>query len=581
MLINNKPHPTPRKRLSGVYKLFSAFLCLLASSILLGETDPSSASDTSTKKPNIILFLVDDMGLEDTSVPFLQDKNGKDIVTPLNKFYKTPAMEKLAQTGMKFTNAYAAPVCSPTRVSLMCGKSPALHRVTNWTNPGQSVLNDGPAVPGLCAPEWNMGGISPEDAEQSLPRLLKKAGYRTFMVGKAHFAPADRPYSNPTKLGFDTSIAGSSIGHPASYRSDENFGPENSSHKVPDLEAYWTKDKQASPEELKRNFLTHALTSEINKLITQSAKDNQPFFAYFPHYAVHQPHGNADPNFDADTYTSNPPTLTPGSKQNAKLLGNYATLIAGMDKSLGDLIKHLKELDIARDTLIVFMSDNGGDAPINAANVAQNPELVNNIGAVAPLRGRKGTPYEGGSRVPLIISWAQLDPTSALQKTYSIMPGSANDHIVAAWDLVPTIMHMAHAPAPKNIDGIDISPLLIGIGDNKRPNTITQHYPHAHGYGQFYSSLRRDEWKIIYNYKKAYIDKTSPWELYNLDKDPSESDNLADNPDYADTLKSMAHELSESLKQSKAQFPRLTEVEKPKNKPRAILGDAPLKLPQA
>ena len=135
----------------------------------------------------------------------------------------TPSMERLAAQGLKFTNAYSCPVCSPGRTSLMTGKNSARHRVTNWTNATSATLNEsGGALPHIQAPQWNMGGM--DETEIPLPRVLQNAGYRTITVGKAHFAPPSRLFSNPIHLGFDVNIAGSSIGQPGSYRSQDNFG---------------------------------------------------------------------------------------------------------------------------------------------------------------------------------------------------------------------------------------------------------------------------------------------------------------------------------------------------------------------
>ena len=170
--------------------------------------------------PNIILFFVDDMGWQDTSVPFWTKR------TLFNEIYKTPNMERLAKKGVKFTNAYATPVCSPTRVSLMTGMNAARHRVTNWTlKPDQKQpmeLNH----PTLEFPDWNYNGISLQPLitntvnAKPLPKLLSEAGYHTIHAGKAHFGAIGYPASNPINLGFDVNIAGHAAGRPESLFGD-------------------------------------------------------------------------------------------------------------------------------------------------------------------------------------------------------------------------------------------------------------------------------------------------------------------------------------------------------------------------
>src|SRR5690606_38181043 len=152
-------------------------------------------------RPNIIVFLVDDMGWTDTSVPF------GDAAVPNNKRYDTPNMQKLADKGVRFSNAYAQSVCTPSRVSLVTGMNAARHRITNWTNSGVDKPTDAP-YPGLKWPDWNYNGLAVQPgykntiAATPLPALLRKSGYYTAIVGKGHFAPFGRPESDPEYLGF-------------------------------------------------------------------------------------------------------------------------------------------------------------------------------------------------------------------------------------------------------------------------------------------------------------------------------------------------------------------------------------------
>ena len=171
-----------------------------------------AAPCVAAEKPNVVVFLVDDMGWQDTSVPFHTQR------TPWNERYRTPNMERLAAEGMKFTQAYACPVCTPTRVSLLTGLNAARHRVTNWTF-DQDTPTDA-KHPLVQPPAWNVNGLSPDPAtpravcSPTLAQLLREAGYRTIHVGKAHFGAVGTPGADPRNLGFDVNIAGHAAGGP-------------------------------------------------------------------------------------------------------------------------------------------------------------------------------------------------------------------------------------------------------------------------------------------------------------------------------------------------------------------------------
>ena len=185
--------------------LFLAFL----SPVLSGEP-----------KPNVILFLVDDMGLMDTSVPMLADKSGKPERHPLNDWYRTPNMERLAEQGIRFSQFYAQSVCSPTRASIMTGQNSARHRVTQYIAPEKR--NAGPKG-------WRWEGLTSKDV--TLPLLIRKQGYNTIFAGKAHFAPVGFEGEDPTNLGFDVNIAGCSFGQPGSYFGEDGYGNLNPKRK--------------------------------------------------------------------------------------------------------------------------------------------------------------------------------------------------------------------------------------------------------------------------------------------------------------------------------------------------------------
>jgi len=157
------------------------------------------------KQPNIIIFLVDDMGLMDSSVPFITDKKGSPMLYDLNGIYNTPNLEKLTQNGIRFSHFYAHSVCSPTRISIMTGQNAARHKTTNWILPEEKNSGDyGPE-------KWNWKGLS--NSSLTLPRILKEQGYKTIHVGKAHFGPRNSEGENPLQLGFDVNIGGKFYRH--------------------------------------------------------------------------------------------------------------------------------------------------------------------------------------------------------------------------------------------------------------------------------------------------------------------------------------------------------------------------------
>lgn len=289
------------------------------------------------EKPNIIVFLVDDMGVMDSQVPFLTDGRGNPVRYPLNDWYRTPGMERLAEQGIRFSTFYAQSVSSPTRASIMTGQNATRHRTTNWINSENN--NKTPFGP----TDWNWEGIKKEDI--TIPRLLQDAGYRTIHVGKAYFGCVGSDGEDPINVGFEVNIAGSSIGQPGSYHGGHGYGhiKGNKRRAVPGLEEYHGSNI----------FLSDALTIEADKQITQSVKEGEPFFLYMAHYAVHAPF-ETDERF-INHYTS------PDKSDKAKA---FATLVEGMDKSLNDILNRLEELNVAESTLIIFLGDNGSDAPL-------------------------------------------------------------------------------------------------------------------------------------------------------------------------------------------------------------------------
>jgi arylsulfatase A-like enzyme len=450
-----------------------------------------------SNKPNIILFLVDDMGLMDTSVPMLVDKEGKPQKHHLNEFYRTPNMERLAKQGIRFSQFYAQSVCSPTRVSLMTGQNSARHRVTQWINP--ETKNAGPA-------DWNWKGLTSKDV--TLPALLKKNGYHTIFSGKAHFAPTGHEGADPENLGFDLNIAGCAFGAPGSYYGEDGYGnldPKRKKRAIPGLEKYHKTDV----------FLSEAITREAITAIDHSLKQESPFFLYMSHYAVHSPF-QTDPRF-SDNYKNS------GKSRPAN---SFATLIEGIDKSLGDLMDHLATKGVAENTLVLFVGDNGSDAPLGDTY---------GYFSSAPLRGKKGTCYEGGLRVPFIAGWAK--PGKA--NSFSIAQNAVHHkQIGTVMDIYTTILDATGTKNPDNhtIDGVSLIPQLKGKINPDRPDHFLCHFPHSHR-SSYFTTYRKGDWKLIFRYRTTgnaeqranKSKKALPrYELYNLKDDPYEKTNLAE-----------------------------------------------------
>ena len=494
--------PTLRLALRGVLLL----LAIPVGSVAADETAQSNPAKgkSAQRPPNIVFFLVDDMGWQDTSVPFHTEP------TPLNARYQTPNMERLASQGMKFTQAYACALCSPTRVSLMTGLNAARHRVTNWTL-RKNQQTDRPRRD-VQAPKWNVNGLSPTEGiertivAETLPMRLREAGYRTIHVGKAHFGAQGTPGSDPRNLGFDVNIAGHAAGGPGSYYGKNNFSAAfrrgDLIWNVPGLEKYHGQDV----------YLTDVLTEEANRAMDEAIAEGKPFYLYMSHYAVHAP-------WEADLKRIEK-YRQQGLRGHAAV---YASMIESMDASLGSILENLKRHGVEKETIVVFMSDNGSPK--------QNPRNL-------PLRGHKITPYEGGIRVPLIVRWPGVTKAASLCREQVIIE-----------DIYPTFLEMAgvaDAPgASRTIDGVSFAPLLRGESGPAAERPLFWHYPNTYDQPP-YSAVRQGDWKLIYHHAGKRL------ELFNLAEDIGEQHNLAgEQPEVAARL---AKTLGEFLRQVDAQM---------------------------
>lgn len=477
------------------------------------------AQDNVATCPNIIYFIVDDMGWQDTSLPFWTD------TTAYNRLYETPNMERLAHEGMMFTQSYACSVSSPTRVSLLSGMNAARHRVTNWTLRKNQSTDRASEV--LEFPLWNVNGIAqvpniPRTYEiTALPQLLKNAGYHTIHVGKAHWGAIDTPGESPTHFGFEVNIAGHAAGGLASYYGEQNYGNRTDGKPspwsaIPGLKDYWGTD----------TFVTEALTIEAIKSLDKAKKLGQPFFLYMSHYGIHVPI-DKDMRF-YQKYRDK------GMVENE---AGYASLIEGMDKSLGDLMNWLEENNLADNTVIIFMGDNGGLA---SESYWREPPLHRQN---APLNSGKGSAYEGGVREPMIVKWAG-----------KVKPNTRNNDYLIIEDHFPTLLDIAgikdyHTKQP--IDGKSFKSMLTGETGVNKNRSLYWHFPNqwgndGPGIGTT-STIRKGDWKLVYYYE------TGKKELFNITNDIGEKEDLASQ--HPDLVKVLSADLGSYLREVKALRP--------------------------
>ena len=481
-----------------------ALACLL---VVTGAC-ASPTEPTVTSRPNLVVFLVDDLGWQDTSVSFGGPR------TAQNAHFRTPSLERLCAEGTRFSQAYSHCVCSPTRVSMMTGATAARHRVTNWTLHRDRATDA--AQDTLVLPGWNVNGIGPDPATprsfhaETLAQRLRTAGYRTIHVGKAHLGAQGTPGADPCNLGFDVNVAGHAAGAPASYQGMDGYASKGGDPvwDVPGLEAYHGTD----------TFLSDALTTEALRAVDDSLAQGKPFFLHLSHYAVHTP-------------------LQPDARfvEGYRAMGldekeaRYAAMVAGMDHSLGRLLGFLDARGLTGNTVVVFTSDNGG---LSATARGGTPHVHN-----APLRSGKGSAYEGGTRVPLAVRW----PGRA-------KPGNLTDQPVVAEDLFATLCEAAGAPTTCP-DGRSWLPVL--AGQPLPPRDLFWHYPNhwgskGPGIGA-HSALRSGDSKLV------WFHASGRFELYDLARDPGEQHDLAATE--PERVEAMRARMRERLAETGAQLP--------------------------
>ena len=421
----------------------------------------------SQDQKNVVFILVDDLGWMDTAAYG-------------STFYETPHIDRLAASGVRFTSFYAAsPVCSPTRASIMTGRHPARLRITNWFGGYQrGLLDPAPYLPALPLEEVTLG------------EAFLQAGYVTGYMGKWHLGTAGHM---PVDQGFAVMQAVNHAGQPSSYFAPY-MNPQRPETDVPDLEG-----------DAEGTYLTDRLTDLGIEFVRENR--DRPFMLLLSYYTVHTPL-QAKPDLVAryqDKAAGRAPqepleeghgSLTRQQQDHAA----YAAMIHSLDEGVGRLLRALDDLDLARNTVVVFTSDNGGLSTLgNRRSWAPTSNR--------PLRAGKGWLYEGGIRIPLIIRDAQRRPDVRVRD----VPG-------ATTDLFPTVLDLAGL-ALRSADHVDGRSLWRASDEARRP--LYWHFPHYHGSGNRPSgAIRSGRYKLVEFFEDGRT------ELYDLDSDLAESVDL-------------------------------------------------------
>lgn len=434
-------------------------IALLMSLILDVAAEADEQTPTAKKAPNILFILIDDLGW-------------MDLACQGNKLVDTPNIDRFALQGIRFTDAYAAaPVCSPTRAAIMTGKSPARLKITNHI----------PDRPQFTPPNARLDPAEMLDRlplrETTIAERLHDAGYATGFFGKWHLAGRGDPSFYPEHQGFDINIGGCAFGGPPTF-----FDP----YKIPTI-----KDRR------KGEYLPDRLADETIEFIR--ANRQKRFAAFLWNYTVHWP--MEAPDALLKKYANR---KGPGLNDT-----RYGAMIEAMDAAIGRILAELDRLELAKDTLVIFTSDNGG-----FAGVSDN----------RPLRAAKGHLYEGGIRVPFIARW----PGKIAESTTCDTP-------VISMDFYATLLEAARLQRrdSESPDGLSLMPLLLAKSDLER-EAIYFHYPNYawHRSNRLGSAIRAGRYKLIERFDDGAL------ELFDLRDDLGEKHNLANKmPDVAGRLR--------------------------------------------
>jgi arylsulfatase A-like enzyme len=433
--------------------------------------------------PNILYIMIDDLGWMD-----LHCQGAKD--------YHTPNVDRLARQGMRFTDAYAAaPVCSPTRAAAMTGLAPARMRITNHIPDRWSFYKDKTMGPGKSINQL-------EPKYTTIAERLKAAGYGTAFIGKWHlsgtkWSDENRKYL-PENQGFDINIGGNHQGGPGGDGSF--FDP----YDLPNLKG-----------RKKGEYMPDRLADEALSFMKQQQAADKPFFVCLWNYTVHWP--VEAPESLYRKYATGEPNLHQ----------KFQAMVEGMDRAVGTVMKGLDDMGLAKDTLVVFTSDNG---PYTGQE---------KITTTKPLRAEKGYLYEGGIRVPLIVRWPGV-----------VRPGTLCREPVVTMDFVPSFLDVAGIGyEAKDFDGESLLPLITQTGRPQR-DALYFHFPHYafHRDNHMGSIIRSGEYKLIKQHDTGKI------ELYNLAADLSETRDLASA--LPETTSRLSAKLDAWLKETNAALPR-------------------------
>jgi arylsulfatase A-like enzyme len=413
------------------------------------------ASASAATKTNVVYILADDLGWTDLGCQGSQ-------------YYETPNIDALAASGMRFLNYHNCQNCQPTRAALMSGQYA----------PRTGVYTVG----GIDRFDWSKRPLRPVDNVTALPldkiiiaQTLKQAGYATGMFGKWHLGE-DQDF-HPGRRGFDEAL---------SWHGD-HFD-------------FRTVPESTHPEgQYLADFLTDRAVDFIDR------HQEEPFYLYLPHYAVHSPH---QAKAELTARFKDKPGV--GGHRNPA----YAAMIASVDESVGRIVKKLEELKIADRTAIFFSSDNGGVGGYTREGIKEGGDVTDN----APLRSGKGSLYEGGIRDPFIVRWPGKTKPGSLCEVPAI-------HV----DVYPTLLEITGTPAPQNypLDGESLAPLMTQTANSLKRDAIYQHFPGYLGAGKDHwrttpvGIIQMGSWKLM----EFFEDKRL--ELYNLADDPGEAKNLA------------------------------------------------------
>jgi arylsulfatase A-like enzyme len=477
-------------------------------------------------QPNVVLFLVDDMGWMDSGVYG-------------SKYYETPNIDRFATRAMRFTNAYSQPLCSPTRASLLSGQYTARHGITTASGhqPPQAeahvFLEDSapPNAPMLMSESKNYL----EPSQITLAEALKQNGYRTAHIGKWHLGITQPHW--PEQQGFDVAFhCHPDPGPPGEYFSPYGVKPEgvaNAKNKIGTI----TDGPQGE-------YIADRQAAEAAKFIRESKRG--PFFLNLWCYGVHGPWGHKEEYTKAFAAKKDPT-----GRQGNPIM---ASMLKSVDECFGRILDELEKQGIADNTLVIFTSDNGGNTHSNtssdgkkAANedwtkwAGNQPPTMN-----TPLREGKGTLYEGGTRVPMMWSWAG-----------KIASDSTSEAVVGPIDVYPTVIELLGIAKPEKqvLDGISYANVLKGEGPLNRTAYFNYH-PHAGAHKAGGVWVRSGDFKLL-----RWFGRPSTHELYNLKDDLSESKDLATS--MPDKVKELDALIDNFLKDTGATFPRPNPAYKP------------------